>query len=148
MRIKTLMALVIFGMNVSSITHAQDDRELVELAPMMREHMLGNMRDHLKALDEIFLALSLGKTSEAAKTAESRLGMSSMGLHGASHMAPFMPEQMQSFGTAMHQAASRFSKAIELSDISPSEENQRNIYAAFQEITANCTACHQAYRIH
>ena len=42
----------------------------------------------------------------AAEVAESRLGMSSLQLHGASHMAPLMPEEMRHAGTNMHRAAS------------------------------------------
>ncbi|PIW28010.1 MAG: hypothetical protein COW30_08780 [Rhodospirillales bacterium CG15_BIG_FIL_POST_REV_8_21_14_020_66_15] len=126
---------------------AADDRELVKLPAMMQEHMLSNMRDHLRALDEIFLALAEDRASDAAKVAERRLGMSSLDSHGADHLAPFMPGTMKAFGTAMHRAASRFARAIETADIEPSPKTQRAIYAAFQEITANCTGCHQAYRI-
>ena len=65
----------------------------------MQEHMLGNMRDHLVTLNEIIGNVADGNYDAAAKLAEERLGMSSLGLHGAVHMAPFMPQPMQDIGT-------------------------------------------------
>lgn len=57
-----------------------DSRQMVQMPDMMRDHMLSNMRDHLRTLDEILAAL-----------AEARLGMSSLDAHGAEHMAPMLP---------------------------------------------------------
>ena len=89
--------------------HAGDDeRELVQMPEMMQEHMLSNMRDHLAALNEILGKLAAGELDGAAAIAEFRLGMSSLEIHGASHMAKVMPEGMRSVGTRMHRAASRF----------------------------------------
>lgn len=45
---------------------------------------------------------------KAASIAETRLGMRSLALHGAAHIAPLMPQGMQDIGTQMHRAASRF----------------------------------------
>jgi hypothetical protein len=87
---------------------AGDSRQLVDLPPVMREHMLGNMRDHLAAMLEIQQALAAGDYSTAGRVAELRIGVSSLTSHGASHMAPFMPAAMQDIGTAMHHAASQF----------------------------------------
>ena len=92
----------------------EDARQLVKLPPMMQEHMLGNMRDHLVTLNGVIGDVADGKFDEAAKLVEARLGMSSLGLHGAAHMAPYMPKPMQDAGTAMHHAASRL--AIVLQD--------------------------------
>lgn len=142
-----LFCLSLLFLNIQT-AKAEDERIKVDMPAMMRDHMLGNMRDHLKALDEIFLALSQGQTSVAAKIAENRLGMSSTKAHGAAHMAPFMPENMRTLGTNMHRAASQFAQAIELSDLEPITENQLKIYQSFQNITANCTACHETYRVH
>lgn len=121
--------------------HAGDDaRELVQLPEMMQAHMLANMRDHLAALDEILSKLVAGDMDGAAETAESRLGMSSLQSHGASHMARFMPEGMRSAGTAMHQAASRFALKAQEGEPAPA-------YGALSSITAACVECHSAYRI-
>jgi len=129
------------------VAAAEDERELVELPAMMQEHMLGNMRDHLAALDGMLAALAGGDTDAAAEIAENRLGMSSLASHGAAHMAPFMPETMREMGTAMHRAASRFGIIARDAELDPGSEAQRKVYAALQEITGMCNACHQAYRI-
>ena len=117
-----------------------DQRVLVELPPMMEEHMLANMRDHLAALDEILRLLAADSPESAAEVAEKRLGMSSMNAHGADHMAPFMPPAMRESGTAMHRAASRFARTAEAGE--PLEA-----YNALNEITAACVACHAAFRV-
>lgn len=125
-----------------------DERELVQLPPMMRDHMLTNMRDHLAALDGILLALAEGRGNDAAAIAERRLGMSSLDNHGASHMAPYMPVAMRDIGTSMHRAASRFARLAEIADLDPSPAGQRKVHAALQAITAACTGCHAAFRVH
>ena len=125
----------------------EDTRELVEMPPMMQEHMLANMRDHLKALDEILGYLAQGDVDRAGKIAENRLGMSSLDLHGASHIAKFMPEAMADAGTGMHRAASRFVIAAQDAELAPGKDAQHAVYGALQEVTSACNACHQAYRI-
>jgi len=126
---------------------AEDERELVEMPAMMQEHMLANMRDHLRAIDEILGHLANGEVDNAGKVAESRLGMSSLETHGASHMAKFMPEGMARAGTEMHRAASRFVIVAQDAELAPGREAQHEIYRALQAVTSACNACHQAYRI-
>jgi cytochrome c556 len=124
---------------------AEDDpRIAVDMPPMMRSHMLANMRDHLMALQEIQSRLAAGEYDAAAATAEKRLGMSSLQSHGASHMAGFMPKGMQETGSAMHRAASRF--AVAAQDAAVSRDLPRAL-GALSEVTAQCVACHAAYRL-
>ena len=124
---------------------AEDSRQHVELPGPMREHMLGNMRDHLLALESITRQLANQQYDEAAEVAENRLGMSSLESHGASHMAQFMPEGMQTIGTAMHRAASRFSIAAQEAEL----DGGLNIaFAALSEVMQQCVACHSSYRVH
>jgi hypothetical protein len=125
----------------------QDSRELVRLPEPMQEHMLGNMRDHLVTLDEIISDVAEGKFDAAAKLAEQRLGMSSLSLHDAAHMAPFMPKPMQEIGTSMHRAASRLVITLQDASVSPTVDAMRDIYRGLHEITTACTACHASYRI-
>jgi len=117
-----------------------DERELVALPPMMQEHMLGNMREHLETIDALLERLALGELDAAAELAEARLGMSSLQGHGAEHLARFMPAPMQAFGTSMHRAASRFARTAE-------EGEPLAAYRALGEITRACVGCHAAYRI-
>ena len=60
-----------------------DARLLVKFPEPMRLHTITSMRDHLLALQEIDVALSENDFDKAASIAETRLGMSSLELHGA-----------------------------------------------------------------
>ena len=119
---------------------AGDARVPVELPPMMQQHMLANMRDHLETLDALLGHLATDELDAAADLAEQRLGMSSLDDHGAAHMAQFMPEGMRAAGTAMHRAASRFARVAE-------EGDRDRALAALREVSAACVACHRGYRI-
>jgi hypothetical protein len=121
-----------------------DTRQAVDFPPPLREHELANMRDHLLTLQRIQLALAEGKFQEAADLAEQRLGMSSFRLHGAAAAAPHMPKGMQETGTEMHHAASRF--ALAASDAGVTGEFKPAL-AALAQITAQCVACHAAYKL-
>lgn len=137
-----VMLLPIMAM---SAVAAENDPRQVELPPMMRQHMLGNMRDHLLALSEIQQALAQGDFERAGEIAEGRIGMSSLTSHGAGHMAPFMPKAMQEIGTRMHQAASRFAIIAQESAV---EGDAKRAIGALSAITQQCVACHSAFRVH
>jgi hypothetical protein len=146
MRTPLFAPLVFAGpLAVSFPLAAEDDiRVAVDLPAMMRTHMLGNMRDHLHAIQEIQSSLAAGDYDAAADVAEKRLGLSSLASHGASHMAGFMPKGMQETGTAMHQAASRF--AVTAQETAVTRDLPRAL-GALSEVTAQCVACHAAYRL-
>jgi len=106
---------------------------------------MGNMRDHLLALQTITQQLSLQQYDAAADTAEQRLGMSSMGSHGASHMGKLMPKEMGAIGSEMHRAASRF--AITTRDAAV-DGGLEKAFGALSKVMQQCVACHAAYKIH
>ena len=118
----------------------EDKRQLVELPGMMQQHMMSNMRDHLKAINEILLSLGNDEMDKAADIAEQRLGMSSLKSHGASHMAKFMPKGMSQTGTAMHKAASRFALKAQEGDL-------LSAYKMLSPVISACVSCHSVYRI-
>ena len=124
-----------------------DERQLVEMPAMMQEHMLGNMRDHLRALEEMLAALAKGDSGAAGRVAEERLGLSSLDNHGAAHMATVMPPEMAAIGTSMHQAASRFVTIAADADLTEGAEGTKAVYGALGAITAACNACHAGYRV-
>jgi cytochrome c556 len=124
----------------AGVALAGDSRRLVNMPEPMQEHMLGNMRDHVMALDAILAHLAAKEWSQAADVAEQRLGLSSLDSHGAGHMAGFMPKAMQDIGTGMHRAASRFALRAQEGELAPA-------IAALREVTASCVACHAGYRI-
>ena len=122
-----------------------DSRQKVDLPEMMREHMLANMRDHLQALTDIQAALGRGDYDKAADVAEQRIGMSSLTSHGAAHMAPHMPAAMQAIGTSMHRAASQFARTAQEAAI---DNDAKRAVTALSQVSAQCVACHAAYRVH
>ena len=98
------------------------------------------MRDHLAAINEILVYLGNDELEKAADTAEYRLGMSSLEMHGAAHLSKFMPEEMRQAGTTMHRAASRFALKAQEGDVLPA-------YMALSDITSACVACHSGFRV-
>jgi hypothetical protein len=141
MRKSFLLPMVLFTLGVAKSSMAdKDPRQLVQFPEMMQQHMMMNMRDHMAAINAILETMAQGQLDEAAEVAETRLGMSSLESHGASHMASFMPEGMRNIGNTMHRAASRFA-------LQAQEGDALIAYAALSEVTAACVACHSAYRI-
>lgn len=137
---KLIIPFILMASLSAPLVHAQqDNRELVEFPELMRTHMLGNMRDHLVAINEILTYLADDELEKAAEVAELRLGFSSLDSHGASHIAKFMPEGMANAGTAMHRAASQFARIAQ-------EGEALTAYNKLKDITAACTACHAGYK--
>lgn len=134
------IAAILLGCSNNLAIADGDPRELVQLPEMMQQHMMSNMRDHLVVINEILVYMANGELEKAAEVAESRLGMSSLESHGASHMAKFMPEGMRQAGTRMHRAASRFSLKAQEGEVLPA-------YNALAEVTSACVGCHSGYRI-
>ena len=140
--IKLVLVLAVF---CTPVTSAQEDsRQLVELPDMMRKHMLANMRDHLQTISEIQKLMGKSDWDKAAAMAEAKLGMSSLNAHGAENMAKFMPQGMRETGGKMHKAASRFVFAAQ--DAAVDGDSARAM-TALSEVTAQCVACHAAYRL-
>jgi hypothetical protein len=127
-------------------THAAspDGRVPVEFPPMLKEHTLASMRDHLHTISRIQSYLAAKDFDRAAHLAEERLGMSSLPLHGAHDVAPYMPQGMQDAGTAMHRAASRFAVTAQEAAI---EGGVPRALEALNQVTKACVACHAGYRL-
>ena len=123
---------------------ATDARQKIEMPAMIQEHMLNNMRDHLRALQEIQAALAKSDFDKAADIAEQRIGMSSLEKHGAAHMAPYMPKPMQDIGTQMHRAASRFSRTAQEAAV---KADMGPVLDDFSTLLRQCIACHDSYRL-
>ena len=128
----------------TSASAGPDTRQFVKFPAPLVEHTLANMRDHLQSLQEIQSHLAMGHTDVAAKIAETRLGMSSLGLHGAAEVSKYMPHGMQDAGTAMHRAASRFAITTQEAGVTG---DLKPVFAGLAEITAQCVGCHAGYRL-
>ena len=134
-------------------------RELVNFPPLMRTHMLDNMRDHVQTLDGILHALGTADYQGAAKIAVEHLGLDSPSAAackpkpaGAAPapgsmdemMALYMPEQMRAIGLAMHASASEF--AVVAARAAATHDAKAAV-EALSRVTRNCVACHAGYRL-
>jgi hypothetical protein len=121
----------------------EDPRQLVTMPAISQAVLREEMIDNMGALHEILALLAQNKLKEAADIAEQRLGRSSMGKHAARTRGQgpgrYMPDAMRGIGLTMHDAASEFANTARSGD-------QAKAYAALQQVTANCVACHAAYR--
>jgi len=122
----------------------QDDRVAVDFPKPMRDHILSNMRDHLKTIALIQDAMGKGQYEKAAQLAEDRLGMSALKLHGAYENSKFMPKGMQESGTTMHHNASKF--AIEIQNTAATGDLKPALLA-LSNTTQSCVACHAGYKL-
>lgn len=127
-----------------AIAATQDHRTIVVFPEPMRRHTLANMRDHLLALQQIQEALAEERYEAAGDIAEQRLGMSALTQHGAHESAQYMPGEMQDIGSGMHRAASRF--AIAARDTSVTGDVNPAL-GQLAQVTKQCVACHNAYRL-
>ena len=119
-------------------------RVAVNFPPALRAETLANMRDHLRAIQEITAYLADKRFDAAADVAESRLGLSSLQGHGAHAVAQYMPEAMRQIGHGMHQAASRFALTAQESgatgDVAPA-------LRALAQMQDSCIACHAGFEL-
>lgn len=121
----------------------KDGRLAVGFPATLKAHTLANMRDHLLALQEIQAALAQAEYDRAADVAEQRIGMSSLGRHGAHDVAKYMPAGMREAGSAMHRVASRFGIAARDAAVT---QDVKPVLAALSDVTAACVACHTGWR--
>ena len=137
---KLMLALLLMSLAGLAGAADLDSRQKINLPEMMKQHMLGRMRDHLLALNEIQYALANGELDKASDIAETRIGMSSMSLQMRQEMAPHMPKAMRKIGMEMHRAASRFAMKATEGDPLPALNS-------LSAVTQQCVACHAAYRL-
>lgn len=130
--------------DVSGVAPAEDKRQVVKFPPIVREHTLTSMRDHLLALSEIQDHLSQGHFEIAGKIAENRLGLSSFQLHGAHESSKYMPKGMQEIGGSMHRAASQFAILAQESEVT---RDYAKTIGALSRLTGTCVACHATYKL-
>ena len=141
MKSSSMIVVVVFSFLFSSNAFSEaDSRVMVELPSPMKAHTLKNMRGHLVVIDQLLMLLAEDKMDAASELAESELGMSSLTKHGASHVASYYPSGMRQAGTAMHKAASQFSRVAQEGEILAAYKSLRNI-------TAACNVCHTGYRL-
>ncbi len=123
---------------------SKDSRVLVQFPDAIKTHTLTSMRDHLSVISQLQSAVAAEQFDEAARIAETKLGMSSLSDHGAHESSKYMPKGMQEVGSLMHRSASQF--AIEAQNSAATGDGKKAL-AALSKVTSACVACHASYRL-
>jgi hypothetical protein len=139
-----VLLLSVFSGMASAAPPAADTRQPVSMPAAARAELRSEMIDFMAALNEIIGYLGDGKLGEAARVADGRIGVGAMGKHRSSppEAIPgrFMPDAMHGIARGMHVAASDFARVARQAD-------RERAYAALQQVTAACVACHASYRL-
>lgn len=139
------MKYFVFGLFfLSTVTFAEDGRQLASLPPAAQAALREEMRDNLVALNEVLTLMAEGKLKEAGEVAEAKLGVSAMGKHRSkpfeARPGPHMPPAMHGIGMDGHRAASEFAAAAKAGDADKAR-------ALLPNLTSACVACHFSWRI-
>lgn len=137
---------LIFALPVGS-DEMEDTRILVELPKDIENKMLVNMRDHIRALDDIIHAVQSGNYENAESIAESRLGWSSLVRRGDQEVADHWPKPMKAMADQMYEAGSNFVIVAQNASVEDTKESYKTVIAALGRMTSACRNCHEAYRL-
>ncbi|MFW6053685.1 MAG: hypothetical protein ACOC9J_02620 [Persicimonas sp.] len=117
--------------------HDMDTRKPVPLTPMMANHQLENMRDHLLAVQQI-VGAAAKKDFDGVEKAAQRIGSSPQMKQMCNHMgagAPGFTEQALGF----HETADGIIEAAE-------NEDYDGVMVSLEETLNTCTSCHAQYK--
>lgn len=139
----SVLMLCLLSAPYTSVAHAADDRQLVQMPPPAREAMRQEMIENLVALNEILALVGTNQFKEAGEIAEQKLGLSARGKHAKqpfdARPGPHMPPDMHRLGMDGHSAASEFAEAAKAG------ERDRAL-ALLPGLTNACVACHASWR--
>ena len=136
-----LAVVLIFGyFFVSGIyTKSTDNRRLIQLSPVEKDLVLGEMRTMLKAVNGVIDALSKGDMSNAAVAA------SSAGMAMAVDVNPMLmaklPLDFKELGMGTHGQFDELAAQIK------SGTSQDLVLQKLSSITSRCIACHEVNRL-
>ncbi len=113
-----------------------DKRTPLNLPPMMAQHQKANMREHLKAVNEVIHHLGAKDFAAASRTAHEKLGMTPQ----MKQMCDNMPnETFRTMALDFHQSGDALAEALKTKDTDRSLK-------ALDTMLAKCTACHEMFR--
>jgi len=113
-----------------------DKRVSLNLPPMMKEHQLQNMRNHLQAVQEIVNYLSAGNFDAASRTAREKLGLTE-DMKKMCNM--FENEGFRKMGFAFHESGDRLGDVLKEKDLKKS-------LSSLSSMLQKCVACHATYK--
>ena len=117
---------------------AGDDKRIVlRIPPMMRNHMLSNMRDHLAAVNEAVRLLGVGDFRAASSVVQSKLGTTE---EMKRMCGMFGNDAYREMGISFHASADSLSAEIR-------SRNMGRILTALSRTLDKCVACHDTFRV-
>jgi len=117
--------------------------DIAELRMTMGHSRWQQMIEQGKSMEEIaaerkrFLELDM----------EERRKLETEGVQHGQGLGRFMPADFRGMGQAFHAAADELARILRETPETPSAENYRQAFAALEEVTAACHACHETYRV-
>lgn len=114
-----------------------DSRTPVPLTAMMATHQKQQMRDHLRAVEEITSALATSDFDAIAKSA-ARIGWSDQQAMMCKHMGAGAPGFAE-VGEHFHKTADTIAEAAR-------QRDSAGVAAALGATLQTCTGCHETYR--
>lgn len=136
---KKIFAVVLSFVVTAVMADGIDQRQVLPMNGMQRDHLLGEMRMLLTGTGAILEALAKEDMAAVARHARS-LGMA-MPHKMEGHMDNFLPEQFMQMGMGMHQ---EFDK---IADEAESRKDPRHTLQQLGEALGHCAACHATYQI-
>ena len=123
LKFTNVIFFIVIASTLSVIAEEMNDaRILVNLPSDIEEKMLVNMRDHIRALDDIIHAVQAEEYEKAEGIAESRLGWSSLVRRGDQEVADHWPEPMQKMAEQMYNSGSNFVIVAQNASVEDSKE--------------------------
>ncbi|TVQ31458.1 MAG: hypothetical protein EA356_14245 [Geminicoccaceae bacterium] len=135
-------------------------REPIELPPAAEAIFRAQMLTHIVSLDAILTALAAGNYAAAAAVVDGGMGIARGGgidLSGRTEAdgAPgpglgygqYMPTGFLERGERFHEAANDFANLARSLPTAPSADDYRTVLGALADVTAQCAACHDSYRV-
>ncbi len=116
---------------------SMDTRKPVPLVPMMANHQKQNMRDHLRAVQDITAALAV-KDFDAVEKAARRIGYSEQMGQMCTHMGAGAPGFTQA-ALEFHHTADTIAQAAKHHDATA-------VLTALTHTLATCTNCHATFK--
>lgn len=136
-----LLILVLAGQSAMAADYPT--RNPVSLPADVKAIFLAQMLGHVVSLDAIVAALGLGDYQAAAAVAGEDLGVSRFQEAGGEHL----PEDFRAISARFRQAARDFAAEAAAMPAEPAAPELQSLIGALGEITAECRACHDAFRI-
>lgn len=137
--LKKIFTVVLGFIMTVAMAEGVDQRQILLMNEMQRNHLLGEMRMLLTGIGAILEALAQDDRAAVARHARS-LGMN-MPHKMEGHMDNILPEQFMQLGMAMHKEFDRIAQDAQ------SEKDTKHLLQQLSETLGRCTACHATYQI-